>query len=49
MYRVTEDAGATYESGPEMQVLDDERHADGRVAPHRRGALYGLYPRRPAR
>ena len=29
-YRVTEDGRATYETGPEMQVLDDARHPDGR-------------------
>ena len=27
-YRVTEDAEATYHTGPEMQVLDDARHRD---------------------
>ena len=30
MYRVSEDFGAPYETGPEMQVLDDDKHADGR-------------------
>src|SRR5262245_1171120 len=30
MYRVTEDGNAPYETGPEMQVLDDARHADGK-------------------
>jgi hypothetical protein len=44
MYRVTENAGATYESGPEMQVLDDERHPDGRSRLTAAGSLYGLYP-----
>jgi hypothetical protein len=43
MYRVTEDAGATYESGPEMQVLDDGRHADGKSRLTAAGSLYGLY------
>ena len=30
MYRVVDAHEATYESGPEMQVLDDARHADGK-------------------
>jgi hypothetical protein len=44
MYRVTEDAEATYETGPEMQVLDDARHADGKSRLTSAGACYGLYP-----
>jgi hypothetical protein len=44
MYRVTEEAQAPYETGPEMQVLDDERHADGKSRLTSAGALYGLYP-----
>jgi hypothetical protein len=44
MYRVTEDAGATFESGPELQVLDDSGHADGRSRLTAAGSLYGLYP-----
>ncbi len=44
MYRVTEGAGETYESGPEMQVLDDSRHPDGGSRLTAAGALYGLYP-----
>jgi len=44
MYRVTEDAEATYETGPEMQVLDDARHADGKSRLTSAGASYGLYP-----
>ena len=44
MYRVTEAAEATYETGPEMQVLDDARHPDGRSRLTAAGALYGLYP-----
>ena len=43
-YRVSTDANATYETGPEMQVLDDERHADGRSPLTSAGSLYGLYP-----
>jgi hypothetical protein len=33
-----------YESAPEMQVLDDERHADGKEAITSAGSNYGLYP-----
>jgi hypothetical protein len=44
MYRVTEDAGATYETGPEMQVLDDARHKDGTSRLTAAGSAYGLYP-----
>ena len=43
MYRVTEDAGATYETGPEMQVLDDAGHPDGRSRLTSAGSAYGLY------
>jgi 3-keto-disaccharide hydrolase len=44
MYRVTEDADETYETGPEMQVLDDARHPDGKSRLTSAGACYGLYP-----
>ncbi|HWA57373.1 MAG TPA: DUF1080 domain-containing protein [Gemmatimonadales bacterium] len=44
MYRVTEEGDATYETGPEMQVLDDARHADGKSRLTSAGACYGLYP-----
>ena len=43
MYRVTEDNEATYHSGPEMQVLDDAAHHDGKEPLTSAGALYGLY------
>jgi hypothetical protein len=43
MYRVTEDARATYETGPEMQVLDDARHKDGESRLTAAGSAYGLY------
>ncbi|WP_291912771.1 DUF1080 domain-containing protein [Chitinophaga sp. CB10] len=33
---------ATYETGPEMQVLDDERHKDGKIPKHNSGDLYDL-------
>lgn len=43
MFRVTEGAEATYETGPEMQVLDDARHADGHNRLTSAGSDYGLY------
>ena len=44
IYRVTEQSEATYTSGPEMQVLDDSGHADGRSRLTAAGSLWGLYP-----
>jgi len=35
---------AIWESAPEMQVLDDERHPDGQSPLTSAGANYGLYP-----
>ncbi len=32
----------TYETGPEMQVLDNDRHSDGKIIKHRAGDLYDL-------
>ena len=43
MYHVTEQGEATYTSGPEMQVLDDSGHADGRNRLTSAGSDYGLY------
>lgn len=43
MFRVAEGAEATYETGPEMQVLDDARHADGHNPLTSAGSAYGLY------
>lgn len=42
-YRATEEGDAVYTSGPEMQVLDDARHVDGKARLTSAGALYGLY------
>ncbi|HVY90891.1 MAG TPA: DUF1080 domain-containing protein [Hyphomonadaceae bacterium] len=44
IYMVKEDASApqTYNTGPEMQVLDNAGHADGKIPSHRAGALYDL-------
>ncbi len=45
-YRVAEapELETVWQSGPEFQVLDDARHADGRRAETSAGACYGLYP-----
>jgi 3-keto-disaccharide hydrolase len=42
-YRVTEAGQATYETGPEMQVLDDAGHVDGHSRLTSAGSLYGIY------
>ncbi len=42
--RVDEHAGLSWHSGPEMQLLDDAGHPDGRQPTTRNGALYGLLP-----
>jgi hypothetical protein len=44
IYRIADTGEATYMTGPEMQVLDDARHADGRSPLTSAGAIYGLYP-----
>ena len=44
-YRANEDNEESYWSGIEYQVLDDDRHPDGRNGPDRHaGAVYGMYP-----
>jgi hypothetical protein len=44
IYHVKEldDAKDTYNTGPEMQVLDNDGHADGKIPSHRAGAIYDL-------
>jgi hypothetical protein len=42
MYLVSEDENATWRTGPEMQILDDANHVDGKNAKTSAGALYGL-------
>ena len=42
-YRVTEEGDQAYFTGPEMQVLDDARHPDGKSRLTSAGAAYGLY------
>ena len=44
IYRIDPTADVTYESGPEMQVLDDAGHADGKSPLTSAGAAYGIYP-----
>jgi 3-keto-disaccharide hydrolase len=44
LYRVTEEYDAPYWSGPEMQVLDDAGHPDGKSPLTSAGASYALYP-----
>jgi hypothetical protein len=44
MYRVTEAEDQTFWTGPEMQVLDDDRHPDGKQRLTAAGSCYGLYP-----
>lgn len=44
LYRVKElpDAGNPYMTGPEMQVLDNGGHPDGKIPTHTAGALYDM-------
>ena len=42
MYRVGEDKTYPWETGPEMQILDNERHADGKSPLTSAGSLYAL-------
>jgi hypothetical protein len=42
LYRVQEDAGPAANTGPALQLLDDEHHADGADSLTSCGALYGL-------
>ncbi|MCA9300421.1 MAG: DUF1080 domain-containing protein, partial [Phycisphaerales bacterium] len=44
MYRVDEEGNYPWLSGPEMQILDDEHHPDGRSPLTSAGALYALIP-----
>lgn len=49
MFYVQEDPKykATYHTGPEMQVLDDARHADAKIIKHHAGDLYDLISSEP--
>jgi Domain of Unknown Function (DUF1080) len=42
IYLISDDEKETWQTGPEMQVLDDEKHQDGKVPNTSAGALYGL-------
>ncbi len=44
IYRCTEDHMYPWETGPEMQILDDEAHGDGASPRTRAGSLYDLFP-----
>jgi hypothetical protein len=46
-YRGSEDDNAIYWTAPEMQVLDDAGHVDGKSRLTSAGALYDLYPPPP--
>jgi Domain of Unknown Function (DUF1080) len=43
IYRIDPTSEVTYTSGPEMQILDDDGHADGKSPLTSAGADYGLY------
>jgi hypothetical protein len=43
-YRAAPGSAWIYHSAPEMQVLDDERHPDGKSPLTSAGSDYGLYP-----
>jgi len=43
-YRASEDDEAIYWTAPEMQVLDDARHPDGKSRLTAAGSDFGLYP-----
>ncbi len=42
LLRVTEQGEHPYDSGLEMQCLDNDRHSDGKLPSHRAGAAYDL-------
>ena len=42
-YRGTEEGSYIWQSAPEMQVLDDERHADGKSPLTSAGSVFALY------
>ena len=47
IYNVSEDYDAPWHSGPEMQLLDNERHPDREKPSHRAGANYDLQAPEP--
>jgi len=42
IYLVSEDEDQTWKTGPEMQVLDDNKHADGKIPNTSAGSLFAL-------
>lgn len=46
-FHVTEDADATWQTGPEMQVLDDAGHENGQDPLTSAGSDYALHPSTP--
>ncbi len=44
MFRVTEDHGAPYETGPEYQILDDAHHTDGQTSELSAASNYDIHP-----
>ena len=44
MYHGTEDNDYIWQSAPEMQILDDARHADGKSELTSAGSAFALYP-----
>lgn len=44
IYRCTEDKKYCWETGPEMQILDDAAHRDGSKPKTRAGSMYDLFP-----
>jgi hypothetical protein len=43
LYRGTEDNDYIWQSGPEMQILDNERHADGKSELTSAGSVFAVY------
>lgn len=44
IYRATEDNDYVWQSGPEMQILDDARHSDGKLTITSAGSTFAVYP-----
>ena len=42
-YRATQEGDYIWQSAPEMQILDDERHADGKLPVTSAGSVFALY------
>jgi hypothetical protein len=44
MFRVTDEGGQTYETGPEFQILDNGGHKDGKDPMTSAGSNYAMHP-----